>query len=181
MAAYFWSDTTNTFMFGHGPATPTLADVHMLTGLDISSADDPLVYNRRAEYKVNTRNIGSWIGYIQEYKKTRSVGQREHAIFLNMWQEKIIFYGRSVGPTYVYLAAAELLANGVKFPLGRYLLRSTYHLLHQVSEKHLLGEPISNLGGAVVVCQHVAECPYAQTLAMGLFRSVVSTGYCRRL
>ena len=66
-AAYFWSDTTNTFIFGPGPDIPTLADVHMLTGLDISSADDPLVYNRRAEYKVNTCNIGGWTGYIQEY------------------------------------------------------------------------------------------------------------------
>jgi len=74
VAAYFWSDTTNTFIFGHGPATRVLADVHMLTGLDISSADDALVYNRKAEYKVNTRNISGWTGYIQEYKKTGSVG-----------------------------------------------------------------------------------------------------------
>jgi hypothetical protein len=53
--------------FGHGPVTPTLADVYMLTGLDISSADDPLVYNRRAKYQVNTHNIGGWTRYIQEY------------------------------------------------------------------------------------------------------------------
>jgi hypothetical protein len=72
--AYFWSDTTNIFIFGHGPATPTLADVCTLTGLDISSANDPLAYNRRAEYKVNTRNIGGWTRYIQEYQQTRSVG-----------------------------------------------------------------------------------------------------------
>jgi hypothetical protein len=64
-----------------------------------------------------------------------------------MWLDKFIFCGRSVGPTYVYLAAAEFLANGARFPLGRYLLSSTYHLLHQVAQKLLLGEPISNLGG----------------------------------
>jgi hypothetical protein len=57
-AAYFWSDTTNTFILGHGLATPTLADVHMLTGLDISTFDDGKFYNRKPEYKVNTRNIG---------------------------------------------------------------------------------------------------------------------------
>jgi len=62
-AAYFWSDTTNTFMFGHGPTTSTLADVYMLKDLDISIADDPMVYNRRAEYKVNTRNISGWTRY----------------------------------------------------------------------------------------------------------------------
>jgi hypothetical protein len=41
--SYFWSDTTNTFMFGHDPSTPTLADVYMLTGLDISTTDGALV------------------------------------------------------------------------------------------------------------------------------------------
>jgi hypothetical protein len=132
-ASVFWSDTTNTFMFGHGPATPTLADVYMLTGLDISTIDEASIYGRKPEYRVNTRNIGSWTGYIQEYKRTGTVGQREHATFLNMWLEKFIFSGRSVGPTNAFLLAAELLANGVRFPLGRYLLSSTYHLLHQVS------------------------------------------------
>jgi len=37
---YFWSDTFNAFIFGHGPASPTLADVLMLTGLDTATADD---------------------------------------------------------------------------------------------------------------------------------------------
>jgi len=43
--------------------------------------------------------------------------------------------------------AAEKLANGGRFPLGRYLLGSVYHLLHQVAKKLLLGQPIGNLGG----------------------------------
>ena len=38
-ASYFWSDALNAFLFGHGLMTPTLADVFMLTGLDISSSD----------------------------------------------------------------------------------------------------------------------------------------------
>jgi len=46
-ASYFLSDTLNAFLFGHGPASPTLADVLMLTGLDIASS----------ERKVETRNI----------------------------------------------------------------------------------------------------------------------------
>ena len=65
-AAYFWSDTTNTFMLGHGPATPTLADVYMLSGLDISTGDEGTIYGRKSEYRVNTRNIGGWTGYIQQ-------------------------------------------------------------------------------------------------------------------
>jgi hypothetical protein len=34
---YFWSDALNCFLFGHGPMTPTLMDVMMLTSLDIAS------------------------------------------------------------------------------------------------------------------------------------------------
>jgi hypothetical protein len=88
VAAYFWSDTTNTFMFGHGQATPTLADVYMLTSLDISTADEGSIYGRKFKYRVNTPNIGGWTGYIQEYQRTRIVNQREHSTFLNMWLEK---------------------------------------------------------------------------------------------
>ena len=111
-ASYFWSDTLNAFVFGHGPASPTLADVLMLTGLDISSADDNHLYDRKPERKVETRNIGGWSGHIQKYRKTGRVRQREHAIFLNMWLDKFVFCGRSVGPTSVYLSAAERLADG---------------------------------------------------------------------
>jgi len=140
--SYFWSDTFNVFLFGHGPASPTLADVLMLTGLDISSADDSHLYDRKPERKVETRNIGGWSGYIQKYQRMRPVGQREHVVFLNMWLDKFVFCGRSVGPTSVNISAAERLADG-----GRYLLGSTYHLLHEVAVKLLLGQPIGNLGG----------------------------------
>jgi len=67
-ASYFWSDTFNAFIFGHGPASPTLADVVMLTGLDIDTADDGQLFDCKAEFKVETRNIGGWSGYIQKYQ-----------------------------------------------------------------------------------------------------------------
>jgi hypothetical protein len=38
-ASYFWSDALNAFLFDHGPMAPTLADILVLTGLDISSSD----------------------------------------------------------------------------------------------------------------------------------------------
>jgi hypothetical protein len=117
-ASYFWSDTLNAFVFGHGPASPTLADVLMLTGLDISSTHDNHLYDRKPERKVETRNIGGWSGYIQKYRKTGPLGQREHAIFMNMWLDKFVFCARSVGPTSVYLSATERLADGGRFPLG---------------------------------------------------------------
>jgi hypothetical protein len=63
-AAFFWSDTYNASMFGHGLAASTLADVYMLTSLDISTTDDGRLFNRKSEYKVDARNIGGWTGYI---------------------------------------------------------------------------------------------------------------------
>ena len=96
-ASYFWLDTFNAFIFGHNPASPTLDDVVLLTRLDVATADDGQLFGRKAEFKVETRNIGGWLGYIQNYQKTLSVGQREHATFLNMWLDKFIFCDRSVG------------------------------------------------------------------------------------
>jgi len=65
-ASNFLSDTLNAFVFGHGPASPTLADVLMLTGLDISSADDNYLYDRKPERKVETRNIGGWSMFLNK-------------------------------------------------------------------------------------------------------------------
>jgi len=64
-----------------------------------------------------------------------------------MWLDKFVFCGQSVGPTFVYLSAAERLADVGRFPLGRYLLGSVYALVHLVAKKLLLGQPIGNLGG----------------------------------
>jgi len=63
-ALYFWSDTLNAFVFGHGPTSPTLANVLMLTGLDISTADYRHLFDTKPSSKVETRAIGGWSGYI---------------------------------------------------------------------------------------------------------------------
>jgi len=57
-ASYFWSHTLNAFVFGHGPASPTLADVLMLTVLDISTADNTHLFDTKPSAKVETRAIG---------------------------------------------------------------------------------------------------------------------------
>jgi len=67
-ASYFWLDTLNTFVFGYGPASPTLGDVVMLTGLDVSSADSTHFFDTKPSAKVETHAIGGWSGYIQKYK-----------------------------------------------------------------------------------------------------------------
>ena len=64
-ASYFWSDMLNAFVFGHGPASPTLADVLILTSLDISTVDNSHLFDTKPSSKVKTRAIGGWSGYIQ--------------------------------------------------------------------------------------------------------------------
>ena len=110
----------------------------MLTGLDVSTVDSSHLFDTTPSAKVETA-IGGWSGYIQKYRRTGPVNIKEQTTFLNMWLDKFVFCGRSAGPTSVYLSAAERLANGVRVPLGRYLLGSVYHLLHQVARKLLLG------------------------------------------
>jgi len=80
-ASYFWLDTLNAFVFGHGPASPTLADVLMLTDLDVSSADTTHLFDTKPSAKVETRAIGSWSGYIQKYRRTVLSMQRNIPLF----------------------------------------------------------------------------------------------------
>jgi len=78
--------------------------------------------------------------------KTGSVSIRLHTAFLNIWLEKFIFCGKTVGPTSNNLRLADILANGNSVPLGKHLLGSVYHLFHQVSVRRK-NQPITNLGG----------------------------------
>ena len=146
-ASYFWSDAINAFLFGHGPMTPTLLDVMMLTGLNITTPYRSFDFLNKASFKIKTRTIGGWSGYVTENMKTGFVSVREHTAFLNMWPEKFIFCGKTASPTNNTLKMAETLASGNLVPLGRHLLGSVYHLLHQVSAKLRADQPISNLGG----------------------------------
>jgi hypothetical protein len=55
-ACHFWSNGVNAFLFGHGPMSPTLADVYMMTGLDITGSMYP------HKYKGSSRQKGVKIG-----------------------------------------------------------------------------------------------------------------------
>ena len=134
-------------MFGHGPMTPTLMDVVMLTGLNIQASDRPFHLLKKASFKIETKSNVGWKGYIGKNMNTGSVSVIEHTAFLNMWLEKFIFCGKTVGPTNNSLKLAETLANGNLVPLGKHLLGPVYHLLHQVSIRLRNNQPITNLGG----------------------------------
>ena len=87
-ASYFWSDTLNAFVSGHGPASPTLADVLMLTGLDVSTTDSSHIFDTTPSAEVETRSICGWSGYIQKYRRTGPVNIKEQTTFLNMWLDQ---------------------------------------------------------------------------------------------
>jgi hypothetical protein len=40
--SHFWSNGANAFPFGHGPMSPTSADVYMITGLKVTGTVYPL-------------------------------------------------------------------------------------------------------------------------------------------
>jgi hypothetical protein len=146
-ASYFWSDTLNAFLLGHGPMTPTLLGVMMLTGLNISSSNRSYHLLSKTDHRLDTKNNGGWKGYIEKYSKSGTIDTREHAAFLNMWLEKYFFCGKTVSPTSNNLKMAESLALGNHIPLGKHLLGLVYRLLHQVSVRLRADQPINNLGG----------------------------------
>jgi len=126
---------------------PTLADVLMLTGLNISATDSAYSLLAKTSHRLEAKNVGGWKGYIDHQVRTGSIGDRECTTFLTMWLEKFIFCGKTVGPTTNMQTIAESLATGHLTPLGKHLLGSVYYLLHQVSIKLSAEQPIGNLGG----------------------------------
>ena len=119
----------------------------MLTGLNIHASDRPFHLLEKASFKTETKSIGGRKGYIGKNMKIGSVSIREHTAFLNMWLEKFVLCSKVVGPTSNNLKLVETLANGNSVPLGKHLLGSVYHLLHQVSTRLRNNQPITNLGG----------------------------------
>ena len=96
-ASYFWSNTTNAFLFNQGPMTPTLIDISMITGLDVTSSANPTSLNTKNQYDFKTKSVGGWSGYVAAYMGQGSVTPREHVAFLLMWLEKFLFCGSSCG------------------------------------------------------------------------------------
>jgi hypothetical protein len=128
-ACHFWSNGVNAFLFGHGPMSPTLADVYMITGHDVSGSVYPW------DYKGSTRQTGVKPGsgyklYIQNHMKDGPLGEVEYRAFLNMWLCRFIFCGKANEPTLNHIVMATQLAGGKRIPLGKYLLGSVYHMVH---------------------------------------------------
>ena len=91
-AFYFWPNTVNAFVFGHGPMTITLADVYMLTGLRIIGSMQPYDFlSARSKKLAKILDCIGWASYILNHIRDGSiVDEREHVAFLNMWLENVI-------------------------------------------------------------------------------------------
>nr|ABA98206.1 retrotransposon protein, putative, Ty3-gypsy subclass [Oryza sativa Japonica Group] len=134
-ATYFWSNTINAFLFNQGPMTPTLIDVIMITGLDVTSSANPMSLNTKNQYDFKTKSIGGWSGYVAAYMGKGPVTPREHVAFLLMWLEKFLFCGSSCGPTTNWQFVTEALESKKQFPLGKILLGYLYQMLNNASAK----------------------------------------------
>jgi hypothetical protein len=121
---YFWSDALNYFLFGHGPMTPSLLDVVMITGLDIASSSPSAYRLSEVSYKLSSKTeCTNWGAYLNQHIKTTGpVTEKEHMAFLNLWLEHFIFCGPYLAPTKNYLSLAYELAKGNTVGLGKLFL-----------------------------------------------------------
>nr|CAE03632.1 OSJNBb0003B01.24 [Oryza sativa Japonica Group]CAH67820.1 OSIGBa0138H21-OSIGBa0138E01.11 [Oryza sativa] len=140
--SYFWSNTINAFLFNQGPMTPTLIDIIMITGLDVTSTANPMNLNMKNQCDFKTKSIGGWSGYVAAYMGQGSVTPREHVAFLLMWLEKFLFCGSSCGPTTNWQFVAEALEAKKQFPLGKILLGYLYQMLNNASAKLAVGSVV---------------------------------------
>jgi hypothetical protein len=69
--------------------------------------------------------------------KDGPLSEVEYRAFMNMWLCRFIFCGKANEPTLNHIAMATRLSAGNRIPLGKYLLGSVYHMLHQtISQMH---------------------------------------------
>jgi hypothetical protein len=135
---FFWSNTYNAFFFRQGPMSPTFADVHMLTCLNIAGHINPFSLLVTPTAKLGSTKTGGWSQYIINHKADgRSVSDKEHTAFWNMWLDRYVFCGQVCSPTSNYLTLAEKIQGNSKMPLGKILLGVLYNLLNRISQ-HLM-------------------------------------------
>jgi hypothetical protein len=145
-ACHFWSNRANAFLFGHGPMSPTLADVNMITGLRVTGT----VYPHKDKGSSRQTGVRTGVGYkryIQNYMSDGPLSYVEYRAFLDMWLGRFIFCGKVNEPTLNHIVMAEDLAAGTSIPLGKYLLGSVYHMLHQTTYLMHTSQQISCVNG----------------------------------
>jgi hypothetical protein len=146
VAYLFLSNGANAFIFGHGPMSPTLVDVYMITSLEVTGS----VYAHK--YKVSSRQTGvrtavGYKRYIQNYMSDGPLSKVDYRAFLNMWLCRFIVCGKANEPTLNHIVMVEDLVAGNSIPLGKYLLGSLYHMLQQTTHLMHTSQKISCVKG----------------------------------
>ena len=122
--------------------TLNLADVFMMTGLNVTKPVYPFKYKGNSSQKAVKSGVG-WAKYIQTYvASSGTITDKEYKAFMNMWLCRFIFCGKSNETVMV-----EDLAAGTLIPLGKYLLGSAYHMTHQITVQMHEGVEISCVSG----------------------------------
>jgi hypothetical protein len=118
----------------------------MMTGLDIIGSVYPHKYKGSSRQKGVKTGVGYKM-YIQKHMSDGPVSEVEYRAFLNMWLCRFIFCGKANEPTLNHIVMAEDLAAGNPIPLGKYLLGSVYHMLHQTIYLMHTSQKISRVNG----------------------------------
>jgi hypothetical protein len=115
--------------------TPTLVDMVMITGLDISSTYPSTYGLSEVPFKLSSKTECTNSGaYLNQHLKTKGpVTEREHTAFLNLWLDHFLFCSPSLAPTKNYLPLAYELAKDNTIGLGKLFLREVYRYLHLMS------------------------------------------------
>jgi hypothetical protein len=115
------------------------------------------------DFKGSTRQTGvkpgsGYKSYIQNHMKDGPLGEVEHRAFLNMWLCRFIFCGKANEPTLNHIVMASQLAGGKRIPLGKYLLGSVYHMLHQTISQMRTGQKILCVNSPGGLCRCGCNC-----------------------
>jgi hypothetical protein len=72
--------------------TPTLLDVVMITGLDVTSPSPSAFKLPKVPYKLSSKTeCTNWGAYLHSHMKTKGpVTEKEHTAFLNFWLEHFV-------------------------------------------------------------------------------------------
>jgi hypothetical protein len=126
--------------------SPTLANVYMMIGLDVTGSMYP--YKYKSSIKQRGVKTGSgYKQYIQNHMHDGPLTDVEYRAFLNMWLCRFIFCGKANEPTLNHIAMAEDLATRHRIPLGKYILGGVYHMLHQTTHLMYTSQKISCVNG----------------------------------
>jgi hypothetical protein len=128
--------------------SPTLANVHILTGLNIIGQVNTFsLLLANPSGKLECVRCGGWSNYINTFRTDKkTVTDKEHTTFLNIWLDKYVFCGQAYAPTSNHTLAEKIAVNS-KVPLGKLLLGTLYNLLNKVSQYLIKNEVVPTIIG----------------------------------